>query len=347
MKDKGLGPVAIEVAYEPEEGITMKTSSGIAATLLALALTGVPGAAPAQDKWPAKPIRLIVPFTAGAASDVLGRIVGQRLSEIYGQQVVIDNRPGAGGLIGSELTKQAAPDGYTLAMVGQPHLSNVLLREEKPYDPLKDFTAISLVGSTHNVIVLGRGINAKTIPDLIALARAKPGTLNYGSAGVGSSSHLAGALFASKAKIDVVHVPFRIGADSRSALIAGTIHYYVYPLPAIVGMLKAGTLRALAVASPKRTESLPDVPTSAEAGFGEYRSESWFGLIGPRALPKPLVARINADTASVLKEPATREKIVQLGAQAVFGPPEHFAKMQRDEYAELGALIKQIGMKTQ
>ena len=322
----------------------MTTSRNFAAILLSLVLSGT---AFAQDKWPSKPIRMIVPFTPGAASDVLGRIVGQRLSEIYGQQVVIDNRPGAGGLIGSELTRQAAPDGYTLAMVGQPHLSNALLREDKPYDPLKDYTAISLVGSTHNVIVLGKSVNAKTIPDLIALARAKPGSLNYGSAGVGSSSHLAGALFASKAKIDVVHVPFRIGADSRSALIAGTIHYYVYPLPAIVGMLKAGTLRALAVGSPKRAEALPEVPTSAEAGFGEYRSESWFGLIAPRALPRPLVARINADTATVLKEPATREKIVQQGAEARFGSPEHFDKMQRDEYAELGALIKQIGMKTQ
>ncbi len=323
------------------------------ATLLVL-MTGsaLTGAAAAQgtrdkDKWPSKPVRMIVPFTPGAASDVLGRIVGQRLSEMWGQQVVIDNRPGAGGLIGSELTRQAAPDGYTIAMVGQPHLSNALLREEKPYDPLKDYTAISLVGSTHNVIVLARTINAKTIPELIALARAKPGALNYGSAGVGSSSHLAGALFASKAKIDVVHVPFRIGADSRSALIAGTIHYYVYPLPAIVGMLKAGTLRPLAVASPKRAESLPEVPTSAEAGFGEYRSESWFGLIGPRALPRQLVLRINADTAKVLQEPATREKIVQQGAEARFGTPEQFDKMQRDEYVELGALIKSIGMKTQ
>jgi tripartite-type tricarboxylate transporter receptor subunit TctC len=197
------------------------------------------------------------------------------------------------------------------------------------------------------VIVLGRSVNAKTIPDLIALARARPGALNYGSAGVGSSSHLAGALFASKAKIDVVHVPFRVGPDSRNALIAGTIHYYVYPLPAIVGMLKAGTLRALAVGSPKRAEALPDVPTSAEAGFGEYRSESWFGLIGPRAIPRPLVARINADTATVLREPATRDKIVQLGADVRFGPPEQFDKMQREEYAQLGALIKQIGMKTQ
>ena len=325
----------------------MKTSRGIGAILPALALTGVTGVTLAQDKWPSKPIRMIVPFTAGAASDVLGRIVGQRLSEIYGQQVVIDNRPGAGGLIGSELTRQAAPDGYTLAMVGQPHLSNVLLREDKPYDPLQDFTAISLVASTPNVIVLGKGVNAKTIPELIALARARPGALNYGSAGVGSSSHLAGALFVSKAKIDVVHVPFRQGGDSRSALLAGTIHFYVYPLPAIMTMIRAGTLSALAIGSPKRAEALPEVPTSAEAGFPQYHSESWFGIIAPRALPNRLVTRLNADTVRVLQEPATREKIMQQGAQPGFGPPEHFAKMQREEYAELRALIKESGMKVQ
>lgn len=325
----------------------MKTSHSIAAALLALALGALPGVAPAQDRWPSKPIRMIVPFTPGSASDVLGRIVAQRLTEVFGQQLVIDNRPGAGGLIGSELTREAAPDGYTITMVGQPHLSNALLREKKPYDPLKDFTAISLVGTTHNVIVLGKGIDVKTIPDFIALAKAKPGAFNYGSAGVGSSSHLAGALFASKAKINVVHVPFRQGPDSRSALIAGTIHYYVYPLPAIMTLLKAGTLKALAVGSPKRAEALPDVPTSAEAGFPQYRSESWFGLIAPRGLPKRLVARINADTVSVLKEPATREKFVRQGAEPGFGPPEHFDKMQRDEYAELGALIKESGMKVQ
>ncbi len=325
----------------------MKAWRGIPATLLVLVLGSVAGVAPAQDKWPSKPIRMIVPFTPGSASDVLGRIVAQRLSEIYGQQLVIDNRPGAGGLIGSELTRQAAPDGYTIAMVGQPHLSNVLLREDKPYDPLRDFAAISLVATTPNVIVLGKGVEVKTIPDLIALAKARPGALNYGSAGIGSSSHLAGAMFVSKAQINVVHVPFRQGADSRSALIAGAIHFYVYPLPAIMTMLKAGTLRALAVASPKRAAALPELPTSAEAGFPQYQSESWFGLIAPRALPRRLIARINADTVSVLKEPATRQKFVLQGAEPGFGPPEHFDQMQRDEYAELGALIREIGMKAQ
>ncbi len=319
-----------------------------AMTLVAAILAASAGtAAHAQDKWPAKPIRMIVPFTPGSASDVTGRIIAQRLTEIYGQQVVADNRPGAGGLIGSQLARDAAPDGYTVAMIGQPHLSNVLLRSDKPYDPLKDYTAIGFTASMPNVIVLGKSIEVKTIPELIALAKAKPGALNYGSAGIGSSSHLAGAMFVSKAKIDAVHVPFRLGADSRTALVTGSIQYYIYPLPAIVGLLTSGTLRALAVTTKKRAVALPDVPTSAEAGFAEYVSESWFGLIGPRALPRALVARINTDTLAVLNEPATRQKFAQQGAETGFGPPEHFAKMQRDEYAELGTLIREIGMKAQ
>lgn len=325
----------------------MKAWHAIPAASLVLMMGNAAEVALAQDQWPSKPIRMIVPFTSGSASDVTGRIVAQRLTEIYGQQLVIDNRPGAGGLIGSELVRQAAPDGYTVAMIGQPHLSNALLRKDKPYDPLKDFVAISLVAMTPNVIVLGKGVEAKTIPDLIALAKAKPGALNYGSAGIGSSSHLAGAMFVSKAKINVVHVPFRQGPDSRSALIAGAIHFYVYPLPAIMTMLKAGTLKALAVASPKRAGALPNLPTSAEAGFPQYRSESWFGLIGPRALPRRLIVKMNADAVSVLKEPATRQKFSLQGAEPGFGSPEDFAKMQRDEYAELGALIREIGMKAQ
>ncbi|HEX9674286.1 MAG TPA: tripartite tricarboxylate transporter substrate binding protein [Burkholderiales bacterium] len=332
----------------------MKASRSIAAISLAVALAGMADAATGQDPstrsgqaWPTKPIRMVVPFTATSASNALGRIVGERLSEMWGQSIVVDNRPGAGGLIGSELTRQATPDGYTLAMIGQPHLSNALLREKKPYDPLNDFTAVVFVGSNPNVIVLGRGVAAKTIPDLIALAKARPGALNYGSAGVGSSSHLAGALLASKAGIDVVHVPFRIGADSRSALISGTIQFYVFPLPAIVGMVTSGTLRALAVGTPKRAPALPDVPTSAEAGFPQYRSESWFGIIGPRGLPKRLVTRINADTVSALNDPATRQRFVKQGAEPGGGPPASFEKRLRDEYAELAPLIKSIGMKVQ
>lgn len=324
----------------------MQLHHGIVAALL-FVLGSLPGFAAEQNKWPTKPIRMIVPFTPAAASDVLGRLLAQRLTETYGQQVVVDNRPGAGGLIGSELTRDAVPDGYTIAMVGQPHLSNVLIREKKVYDPLKDFAAISLVAFTHNIIVLGNGVNVKNIPELIALAKANPGKLNYGSAGVGSSSHLAGALFAAKAGIDVVHVPFRQGPDSRIALNSGTIQFYVYPLPAIMSVIKAGQLRALAVGGDRRAEALPDVPTAAEAGFPAYRSESWFGLIAPRRVPKAIITKLNADTVKILQEDDMRRKFALQGAVPGFGPPEHFAKMQADEYAELSALIKQIGMKAQ
>jgi tripartite-type tricarboxylate transporter receptor subunit TctC len=317
----------------------------LAVVTLSLAATST--AVAADTRWPTKPIRLIVPFPNGAASDVLGRTLGQRLSEIYGQQFIVDNRPGAGGLIGSDLIRQGAPDGYTLGMVGQPHLSNALMRDPKPYDPLKDYVAISLVGMTPNILVIGKGVNANNLKDLIALAKANPGKLNYGSAGVGSSSHLAGALFASKAKVNVIHVPFRQGGDSRTALISGAIQIYVYPLPAIAGMVKSGTIKALAIATDKRSEVVPDVPTSAESGFAEYQSVSWFGLIGPRALSKQLVARINSDTVKVLNEPEIRKKIALQGAEAAPSTPAEFDKMQRDEYAELGALIKEIGMKAQ
>jgi len=310
-------------------------------------LAAAPCAVPAQGEWPSKPIRMIIPFTSGSASDVTGRIVALRLAEIYHQQIVADNRPGAGGLIGSELARQAAPDGYTVAMVGQPHLSNVLLRADKPYDPLKDYASIAPVANTPNIIVLGKGVEVKTIPELIALAKAKPGALNYGSAGIGSSSHLAGAMFASKAGIDVVHVPFRQGGDSRTALVTGTIQYYIYPLPAIATAVKSGLIRALAVTSTRRAPALPDVPTSAEAGFPQYVSVSWFGLIGPRGMPRQIIARLNADTMRVLKEPATMQKFEQQGAEPAYGSPEDFAKLQRDEYAEIGALIVKIGMKAQ
>ena len=324
----------------------MKTARIIAGLALSLTAFGAHAAAAAGDKWPSKPVRMIVPFSPGAASDVLSRIVGQRLSEIYGQQFVADNRPGAGGLIGSQLAKQAVPDGYTLAMVGQPHLTNALMRNPHPYEPLKDYTAIGLVAMTPNIIVLGKGIEAKTVPDLIALAKANPGKLNFGSAGVGSSSHIAGALFATKAGIDVVHVPFRIG-DSRAALISGTIQYYMYPLPAIMPLIRSNTLRALAIATQKRAPSLPDVPTTAEAGFPQYQSVSWFGMIGPKGLPRSFVTRVNADIVKVLQEPAVRDNVIKQGAEPSPGTPEQFAKMQEDEYVELAALIRQTGMKVQ
>lgn len=325
----------------------MKTLRTFAVASLVVGLSGMPlSAMAAQKPWPEKPIRMIVPFPASSASDSLSRIVGQRLGEAYGVQVVVDDHPGAGGLIGSDMVRQATPDGYTYAMVGQPHLSNVLMRKKKPYDPLRDFTAISLVARVPNVLVLGKGVNVKTIPELIALAKARPGKLNYGSAGVGSSSHLAAALFVSEAGIDVVHVPFRQGGDSRTALMEGTVQFYVFPLPAIVGLIRSGKIRALAVASAKRAPALPDVPTSAEAGFPEYRSDSWFGIIGPRGVPKPIVDKFNADITKVLNEEKIRHEFELQGAEPAPSTPREFADLEREQYIQLGALIKKIGMTT-
>ncbi len=315
---------------------------GAAVAALGIAAT-VAGAG--AETYPGKPIRMVVPFPPGAASDFLARTVGQKLADIYKQQIVIDNRPGAGGLIGSQIVAKAVPDGYTMALVGQPHLSNVLLREQKPYDPLKDFTAVSLVASLPNVIVIGNGVPAKNVAELVALAKARPGSLNFGSAGVGSSSHLAAAMFLSSVGIQAVHVPFKTLGDIFSEMIAGRVHFYIFPLPAAMPMLKEGRLKAIAVATPKRAVSLPDVPTTAESGFPQYQSDSWFGVVAPAGVPKAIVARFNADTVRVLQDPDTQDRFLKQGAEPRPSTPEGFYRMQSEEYKRLARLIKDIGMK--
>jgi tripartite-type tricarboxylate transporter receptor subunit TctC len=322
----------------------MKHKLGIA---VCAALFAVTGAAIAAERYPTKPIRVMVPFPPGAASDFLARVVGARMAEVYGQQAVVDNRPGAGGLIGSQIVARAIPDGYTLGLVGQPHLSNTLLRDPHPYDPLKDFASVTMVAVIPNVIVLGNGVPATNVKELIALAKAKPGQLNFGSAGVGSSSHLAGEMMVGAAGIKAVHVPFKTLGDIFAEMIAGRVHFYVFPLPAVMPMLKEGRLKAIATATPKRTPSLPNVPTTAEAGFGQYQSESWFGFVTPAGVPKGLITKLNADFAKMLQEPAIRERFQQGGAEASYGTPEQFHTLQRDEYQRLAKLIKDLGIRVQ
>ena len=315
--------------------------------LFVAATIAAAGAASAADKYPDKPIRVVVPFPPGAASDFLARAVGQRLSEVYGQQVVIDNRPGAGGLIGSQIVAKALPDGYTLALVGQPHLSNTLLREPRPYEPLKDFASVTLVAIIPNVVVIGSGVPANSVTELIALAKAKPGQLNFGSAGVGSSSHLAGEMMVAAAGIKAVHVPFKSLADIFTEMIAGRVHFYVFPLPAAMPMLKDGKLRPVAVATAKRAVALPNVPTTAEAGFPQYQSESWFGYVTPAGVPTRLISKLNTDVAKVLQQQDLRERFQMQGAEPSFGSPEQFHNLQRDEYARLGKLIKELDIRVQ
>jgi tripartite-type tricarboxylate transporter receptor subunit TctC len=255
-----------------------------------------PASAPVSaQKWPERPIRLIVPFAPGGTSDLMGRLVGQRLGELLGTTVVIDNRGGAGGTIGAALTAQAAPDGYTLLV---PHVGlaiNETLYPKKPYEARKDLEPISLLGESPSAIVVTNALPVKNTQELIALAKKHPGKLNYGSAGVGSAAHLAVALLEHAADVRFNHVPFKGGGPSLIATVAGQVDFSIPAYPTAVPHLKTGKLRILAVTGAKREPTIPDVPTAAESGVPGYEFSIWFGLFAPAATPKPIIARLNQE----------------------------------------------------
>ncbi len=315
--------------------------------ILLVALLLVAGAAIAQDRYPSKPIRMVVPFPPGSASDFLARTLGQKLGELYGQQIVIDNRPGAGGVVGSTLITKGAPDGYTLGMIGQPHLMQPLLQKEPPYRPLDDIASVTQVASLPNVLVVSPNLAVKTVGDLIALAKQKPGQLNFGSAGIGSSSHIAGEAFKSAAGIDVVHVPFKLLGDIFTEMVAGRVQLYMFPLPAVMPMLKDGKLHVLAVGTPQPTPSLPGVPTIAASGLPGFQSESWFGVVAPPKLAPGIIMKLNKDIADVLKTADTRERFLRGGAEAVYGTPEEFRRLLQAENVKYQKLVKAAGISAQ
>lgn len=314
---------------------------GVGMALSALALAG---AAIAQN-YPTRPIRMVVPFPPGAASDFLARVLGQKLSETWGQQIVVDNRPGAGGLIGGTVVARANPDGYTIALIGQPHLTATLLSKNPPWDPLKDFTHIALVASMPNVAVVGPGLQVKSLSELIAQVKAKPGYYNVGSAGVGSSSHLAAEMFNAAAGLNAVHVPFKLLGDIFAEMYGGRLHYYLFPLPAAMPALRDGKLRPIATGGRARTVALPEVPTMSEAGMPGFVSETYFGLLGPAGIPAPIVARINAESVRLLKTDEIRNRYQQNGAEPAPSTPEAFLKVQQAEYARVKKIVQDIGLK--
>ena len=315
----------------------------IVASLCALAACAVN----AQNKYPDKPIRMIVPFPPGSASDFLARTLGQKLNELYGQQVVIDNRPGAGGILGSAMITKAAPDGYTLGMIGQPYLINAILQKDAPYRALEDAVAIAEVATLANVLVIAPTLPVKTTAELIALAKAKPGSLNFGSAGIGASSHIAGEAFKAAAGINVVHVPFKQLSDVFTEMIAGRVHLYMFPLPAVMPMLKDGKLIVVAVGTPQRVPSLPGVPTIAESGLPGFQSMSWFGVVGPVKMPRAMVQQLNKDIVAILQQADTKERFLRQGADAFVSTPEEFQKLMQSEYAKFQKLVKDAGISTQ
>ncbi len=308
----------------------------------AVSIAGAASAAVAAEKYPAKPIRLVVPFPPGFASDFLARTVGQRLGETYGQQVVIDNRPGAGGLIGSRIGARASPDGYTLMMVGQAHLINTLIHKHPDYHPFNDFAAVTQIALMPSVMVIAPNLPVTSLADLIAAAKAKPGQYNFGSGGVGTWSHFSGEMFKSAAGIDIVHVPFRLLADWLTEMAAGRVHLYVAPLPAVMPILKSGKLRPLVVTTARRVAALPDVPTTVEAGLPDYQTDNWFGIGAPAKTPRAIIAQVNRDVVRVLQEPQIRERFLSQGAEPAFGTPEQFLKLQKDEYVRVQKLVKDL-----
>ena len=299
------------------------------------------------QQYPTKPIRLVIPFSTGAASDFLGRLVSQKLSEKYSQQVVNDNRPGAGGVVGSIIVAKAAPDGYTLMVIAPPHLVNALIHKEPQYRAIDDYTAVSQVATLPNMLVVPAQFQAKTLNDLVALAKAKPGELNYGSAGIGSLSHLGGALFVSAAGINAVHVPFKLFADALGELFSARVHFYVSPIPAVLPHVRDGKLRALAVTSAARVPAAQDTPTVIEAGLPAAQLETWFGIVGPAGLPRRIVDQLNRDLAAVLQEADMRERIARGGATPVRGTPEQLLDILKTDFVRFRQVVADAGLKPQ
>lgn len=304
---------------------------------------------PAHDvtaqTYPAKPIRLIVPFAPGGPNDVIGRVVAQKLSELLGQTVVVDNRAGAGGAVGTALVGTAAPDGYTILISGTSSLAiNPSLYKTLPYDPLKDFAPVSLVGTAPSLLVMNPSVPVKTVKDLIALARAKPGQINYASGGIGSAPHLAGELLNAMAKIKMVHITYKGGGPSLTAVMAGEAHLFMGGLSAAMPPVKDGRLRGIAVTSPKRSQFIPDVPTIAESLPG-YDVVNWYAIFAPAATPKPIIARLNNEIVKALAAPEIRKRFTDLALDADTSTPEALGAYHRSEIKKWAQVVQTAGIK--
>ncbi len=299
----------------------------------------------AAQAYPAKPIRFIVPFPPGGSADILARAIGQKAGEGLGQSLIIENRPGAGTAIGAEALAKSAPDGYAI-MIGtvSSHAINPALNPKLPFDPVKDFTPVSLVASIPFAMIVHPSVPAKTVEEFVALARAKPGTLNYSSAGSGTSNHLAGELLKSMAGIDIVHVPYKGSAPALNDLISGQVALMFDLVLTAAPHVKSGAVRGLAVTSAKRSSVLPDLPTVAESIPG-YEVSAWFGIFAPAGVPQPVVQRLNAEFVKALREPDLRQRLASQGAEPITSTPEEFAAYLRSEIDKWAKVVKVAGMK--
>jgi tripartite-type tricarboxylate transporter receptor subunit TctC len=319
--------------------------------LFVLAAAGVSAAAGAQatakdGAYPNKPIRMVVPFTSGSATDIIARIIGPKVTDSLGQQVVVDNRPSAGGIVAFKIVADATPDGHTLTATGSNFSGSAALYAGKlPYDAVKDFAGIGQIATTPLVLVVGSGLGVKSAKDLIALAKQKPGQLNFASTGLGSGTHYGAALFNLAAALDVVHVPFRGSPEALTDTIAGRIHYFLSPVLAAAPLIRGGRLLALGVTTSTRAPGLPDVPTLAEAALPGFVYEGWYGVLAPAKTPRRIVKLLSSELHRILGLDEVKEKIASRGAAAKWTSPEVFDKLVRDEIATRTKVWKAAGVK--
>jgi tripartite-type tricarboxylate transporter receptor subunit TctC len=323
--------------------VTSDEVTKFSSILLCAAVLGLAMPVPAQQ-YPSKAIRVIVPFGTGSTTDTLARLLGQKLAETWGQPVVIDNRAGAGGNIGTDMVAKAAGDGYTLLMAAGSHTINPALYRKLPYDAVRDFAPVTLVGSAPQLLVATASLPANSVRELIALAAGKPGQLRYASGGNGSPSHLAMELLKSMARVDMVHVPYKGGDGVLVALLSGEMHLYFGNIRAMMPQVKAGKLKALAVTGPKRSPAAADIPTIAESGLPGYSMLAWWGLLAPAGTPGTIVTRLYREMARMLQEPALRERLAAVGIDTAGSAPEEFGAFIRAEIATWGKVVKTAGV---
>ena len=297
--------------------------------------------------FPSKTVRLILPFPPGGPSDILGRAIAQKLTEQLGQQVIADNRAGAGGNLGLELTAKAPPDGHTIVLSSPLISLSPLLYSKLNYDPQKDLAPISLVALIQNVVLVHPSVPAKNLKELVQVARASPGKLNYGSGGVGTTTHLAPELFMSMTKTKMVHVPFKGSGLALIGLIGGQVDVLIMAVPAAEAQVKAGKARALAVISEKRATPLPNVPTSKEAGFENFVVDIWYGILAPAGTPPAVISRLNSEINKALAAQDLRDRLLQAGIQPLGNTPDQFASFIRSEAARYAKVIKDAGIQPQ
>ena len=295
--------------------------------------------------WPQRPIRLVIPFPAGGPTDIVGRLIGQQMSEAFGQPVLIDNRSGASGIIGADLVAKAAPDGYTLMVNVSVHVINPSLYAKLPYDPIKDFTPITSLAYTPTQLLVRAESQFKTVDELVSLVKSQPGKHSFASSSIGAPGHLAGELFKRAAVIDATHVPYKGSAPALTDLMGGQVTYMFDSMPSSIALVKAGKLRALAVTSEARSPSLPNVPTMAEAGYPSVTITSWYGLWGPTGMPAPVVQRIYAEVSRELALPLVRSRLSDVSAEGMGDSPDKFAAFCISEDERYAKLIKAANIK--